>query len=243
MPGTSLDDVLLVNPSRVRPATADDVRRAESELGIQLPQGYVEYVQRLGVGSLGHFVRVQGPAALGDVSRDWRERARAYWFWDMAETGVAPESLQEGGILLADTFDGDELCLDPSGRLVALPRNEDVATLVGPDFSGALDWLLSGSLNPWVEGWTFETHDGRVDLRPTPSPSLRLAGAADAVGALGEHSHAVDLGERRTYFLPSIEGRLSLYQPEDEDLAMDLSHDVDADPAGVTRILAAVGAQ
>ena len=242
MTGTSLDDVLLVNPSRVRPAPAGAVAEAESALGRPLPAGYAAYVERLGDGSLGHLVRVTGPAALEDASREWRERSAAYWFWDMGDTGVTPESLQAHGVLLADTYDGDELVLDPSGAMVVLPRNEDAAVRVGPDFIDALDWLLSGRLNPWVEGWTFEAHEARVNRSWALPAGLTLASASDAVATLGAHDHVVEVDGRRTFFLPSVEGRLSLYQPEDEDAMADLSHDEGADPAEVARVTSALGA-
>jgi len=53
MPGTSFDDVLLVNPSQIRPATSDGIALAEAELGVR-------------------------------------------------------------GVVVADSFDGDELCFDPA---------------------------------------------------------------------------------------------------------------------------------
>jgi hypothetical protein len=39
MPGTSLDDVLLVNPSQVCPATSQGIAQPEAELGVRLPSG------------------------------------------------------------------------------------------------------------------------------------------------------------------------------------------------------------
>jgi hypothetical protein len=108
MPGTSLDDVLLVNPSQIRPATPEGIAEAEAELGVRLPSGYVAYVERLGEGALGHFVRVNAPARLPGATLEWRERVTEYWFWDTSEAGVAPESLQERGVVVADSFDGDE---------------------------------------------------------------------------------------------------------------------------------------
>ena len=48
MPGTGLDDVLLVNPSRIRPATSDAIAEAEAELGVRMPSEYAAYVERLG---------------------------------------------------------------------------------------------------------------------------------------------------------------------------------------------------
>ena len=155
MPGTSFDDVLLVNPAQIRPATSDGIALAEAELGVRMPPGYAAYVERLGEGALGNFVRVYAPARLPDLTRAWRERVTEYWFWDTSEAGVKPESLQERGVVVADSFDGDELCFDPADpeTLFVLPRNDDNARRVGPGFIAAVDWMLSGALNPWVEGW------------------------------------------------------------------------------------------
>jgi hypothetical protein len=243
MPGSDFDDVLLVNPSRVRPATSDEVTGAESALGVDMPSGYAAFVQRLGEGALGHFVRVYVPAQLPRLTLDWRERVREYWFWDTQEAGVTPESLQERGVVVADSFDGDELCFDPAApeTLFVLPRDDEVAHRVGPGFLAAVDWMLSGGLNPWVEGWTFEAWGNRAEVRREFPSGLRLADAARAVEDLGEHSHLVDVGHRKTFFLPSIGGRLSLYQFEDGDLSMDLTYDEAAIPEAVTRISTAVG--
>jgi hypothetical protein len=242
MPRTSLDDVLLINPSQIRPATAHAIARAEAELGVRLPSGYTAYVERLGEGALGHFVRVYEPAKLPDLTRDWRQRIKEYWFWDTSEAGVAPESLQERGVVVADSFDGDELCFDPADpeTLFVLPRDEDVVRRVGPGFIAAVDWMLSGALNPWVEGWTFEAWTNRAEVRQA-LPGLRLADAARAIADLGEHTHVVELDYRKTYFLPAISGRLSLYQADDsEPTEADLSYDKATNPEAVDVVLAAM---
>lgn len=241
MTGTSLDDVLVINPSQIRAATDHGITQAEAELGVRLPSGYVAYVERLGEGTLGHFVRVYDPAKLPDLNRDWRQRINEYWFWDTSEAGVAPERLQERGVVVADSFDGDELCFDPDDpeTLFLLPRDEDDARRLGPGFSAAVDWMLSGALNPWVEGWTFEAWTGRAEMREALD-GRRLADAARAIAALGEHSHVVELNNRTTYFLPSIGGRLSLYEEEDGATEADLSYDEAADQAAVDVVLAAM---
>jgi hypothetical protein len=172
---------------------------------------------------------------------DWRARIKEYWFWDTKEAGVAPESLQERGVVVADTFDGDELCFDPADpeTLFVLPRDEDLARRVGPGFVAAVDWLLSGELNPWVEGWTFEAWTNRAEVRQTLH-GRRLADAARAIADLGEHSHVVELDDRKTYFLPAVSGRLSLYQGEDGAARLDLTYDEAANPGAVDDVLAAV---
>lgn len=242
MVASSFDDVLVVNPSRVHSADRDDVAAAESALGVSLPSGYAAYVQQLGEGALGHLIRVYPPQQVPSNTAEWRERVQQFWFWDTAEAGVAREALQQRGVLLADTFDGDELCFDPADRetLYVLPRDDETAHRMESGFLAALEWMLSGVLNPWVEGWTFEAWANRVAVSKTVPG--QLAEAASSVEALGEHSHAVDLGDRRTFFLPSIQGRLSLYQFPDGTLSIDLSCDETVAAEEIDRLLRAVGA-
>lgn len=85
MLGSYFDDVFVVNPSRIEPATADDVADLESRLGCRMPSGYADFVERLGEGALGHFVRVLGPTELPAKTLEWRERIQEYWFWDTSE--------------------------------------------------------------------------------------------------------------------------------------------------------------
>ncbi len=241
MPGTSFDDVLLVNPSQIRRATSAGVALAEAELGVRMPPGYAAYVERLGEGALGNFVRVYAPGRLPDLTRAWRERVTEYWFWDTREAGVEPEALQDRGVVVADSFDGDELCFDPAdpGTLFVLPRDDDTARSVGPGFIAAVDWMLSGALNPWVEGWTFEAWTHRAEVRQALH-GRRLDEAARAVADLGVHSHVVDVDHRKTFFLPAIGGRLSLHQGEEGTLDADLAYDETADPEAVGTVLAAM---
>ena len=243
MPGASFEDVYLVNPAHVRPSTPDEVAGLESELGVRLPVGYGEYVRRLGGGVLGHWVRVYAPTELATLTQQWRERVQEYWFWDTSAAGIEPEAFQERGVVVADTFDGDELCFLPEDpdALFLLPRDDDDVVPAGPGLLPALDWLLAGHLNPWVEGWTFEAFGKRQEVRREVNPGLDLAGAAHAVAELGEHAHVVELEGRTTFFLPALGGRLSIYQLDGRPPALDLSHDPDADPAAVARLLAILG--
>ena len=140
------------------------------------------------------------------------------------------------------TFDGDQLCFDPadSEALFILPRNDDVARRVGPGFTAAVEWMLSGALNPWVEGWTFEVGTNRAEVRQTLD-GRSLGDAARAIAALGEHAHVVELPHRKTFFLPGIGGRLSLYEEEDEGVVgVDFTYDETANPAAVDLVVAAV---
>lgn len=241
-PGSSFDDLLVVNPSRTTRATTADIDRAETALGTSLPRGYSRFVRRVGGGSLGHFVGVLSPDQLAKSTKDWRTRVQEYWFWDTEESGADRESLQQRGVVVASSFDGDELCFDPVDpeTLYVLPRNDDVAHRVGPGFLTALEWMLSGQqLNPWVEGWTFEANSHRTEEHPKFPEGTSLADATRALTALGLHSHLVELDRRTTFFLPEISGRLSVAQEEDA-LWVDFSHDDEADPAEVAKVLDAI---
>lgn len=245
MPGSSLEDVYVVNPAHVRPSSPAEVAVLESELGVRMPAGYDAYVQRLGGGTLGHLVRVYPPTTLSTRTNEWRARVQEYWFWDTTAAGIEPEAFQERGVVVADTFDGDELCFLPEDpdALFLLPRDDDDVVPAGPGLLPALDRLLAGDLDPWVEGWTFEAFgDDRQQVRREIGPGLDLAGAVHAVAELGEHAHVVGLGERTTFFLPALGGRLSLSQLNGRAPSLDLSHDPEADPVAVGRLLAVLGA-
>ena len=245
MPGASFEDVYLVNPAYVRLSALQEVAGLESELGVRMPHGYGEYVRRLGAGTLGHWVRVYAPTDLATRTHQWRERVQEYWFWDTSATGIEPQSFQQHGVVVADTFDGDELCFLPENpdALYLLPRDDDDAVPLGPGLLPALDQLLAGELNPWVEGWTFEAFsDGRQEVRRDLGPGLDLAGAGQAVAGLGEHAHVVEMEGRTTFFVPALGGRLSVYQLGGRPPALDLSHDPDADAEAVARVLAVLGA-
>lgn len=240
-PGSSFDDLLTINPSRTTRATAADLALAESTLGVRLPRGYARFVRQVGGGSLGHFVGVLSPDQLPEMTADWRARVQDYWFWDTEESGANRETLQQRGVILASSFDGDELCFDPADpdTLYVLPRNDDVAHRVGPGFLAALEWMLSGRLNPWVEGWTFEANVHRAEQRPQFEGGPSLAEATRALVALDEHSHLIELAGRTTFFFPEISGRLSAHEAE-ESLWVDFYYDDEADPTEVARILDAI---
>lgn len=240
MPGSSLEDVYVVNPAHVRPSSPHEVAELESELGVRMPAGYAEYVQRLGGGSLGHLVRVWPPTTLRARTSEWRARVQEYWFWDTSAAGIESASFQERGVVVADTFDGDELCFLPEDpdALFLLPRDDDDVVPAGPGLLPALDRLLVGDPDQWVEGWTFEAFgDDRREVRRELGHGLDLAGAVHAVAELGEHAHVVELGERTTFFLPGIGGRLSISQLNGHAPSLDLSHDPEADPMAVARLL------
>lgn len=120
-----------------------------------------------------------------------------------------------------------------------MPRNDDIARRVGPGFIAAVDWMLSGALNPWVEGWTFEAWTHRIEVGQALH-GRRLDDAARVVADLGGHSHVVGVDHWKTFLLLAIGGRLSLHQDEEGTLEVDLAYDQTADPETVDTVLAAM---
>jgi len=109
----------------------------------------------------------------------------------------------------------------------------------GPGFTAAVDWMLSGALNPWVDGWTFEAWTHRIEVQQTLD-GRPLVNAARSVADLGQHSHVVELQGRKTFLLPGIGGRLSRYEDDDGVVEMDFTHDESAHLEAVDVVVAAV---
>ncbi|MFC5179185.1 hypothetical protein [Nocardioides taihuensis] len=140
-------------------ASAAEVAGAARTLGTRFPAGYGEFAQRFGSGAVGDIVRVYGPDRVVEMTHEWRERVREYWFWETEGTGVTREQLQARGVLVADTFNGDEVCFVDSApdRCVVLPRDSDNAVVVTGGMANVLTWLLeSGELVEPVTALTFD---------------------------------------------------------------------------------------
>ena len=65
-----------------------DVESLEGELGTILPEGYRDYVSRLGSGTLNDFVRVLVPTEVRGQLEEHRGLMAGYWFWDEAPDGI-----------------------------------------------------------------------------------------------------------------------------------------------------------
>jgi hypothetical protein len=232
-----LDDILRVS-SRLRPVDAAAVDHAEATLGTRFPTGYRELMMRLGEGDLGHFVRVYPPHRVLASQAGWRARIAEYWFWESDD-----ETLRErvcDGVVLGDTFDGDELCFhrsDPD-TLILLPRHDDAAYQLGPGLLAALDWVLgSGVIVSQEPGpVAFEPWLGRVEVR------RHLVGDIDEVAtSLASHdpgslvvpgSRDTDGLTSVTVYLPAIGGRAYHWWFADGGAVVALTYD-DSAPADV----------
>lgn len=142
--------------------TNGEIDALEATLGVTLPRGYREYLTTLGEGVLGGcFVRVYPPRRVSGELEEWRERIRAYWFWDAGRAVLSKQRALES-VLIADTVGGDELVFHPQepGRLLALPAESGKIFVAGSGLLEAVEWLCdSGKLARRFRERVFEPFD------------------------------------------------------------------------------------
>lgn len=238
-----LDDIRLVS-TRLAPSAPTEVAAAEAALGCRFPAGYAEYVERFGEGELGHFLGVYPPAQVLEARATWQERITEYWFWEPGSSGATPERIREG-VVVAGSFDGDELCFHPDDpdTLFVLPRNSDDVHRVGPGLLPALDWMLtSGVLTTAQPGPPdFEPGQHRSEVRRPVSGDLEEVATAlagqDPAAAVSPVQR-VDGLTRAVVHLPSIGGRAMLWWFEEGDAEVLLRHDESAPADVVDRVVA-----
>jgi hypothetical protein len=173
-----IEDVKVVRRPLVLAKRAD-VDRFESGHWLTFPDGYREYVTRLGEGVLGgDWVRIYPPWRIGRELDEWRERIRRHWFWD-AGRKVLPKTRALECVILGDTTGGDELVFHPCrrDRLWVLPRDDGKVFEAGRDLLSAVEWLCgSGELiEPFAER-DFEPFDSRKQPSNKSSKVAKAAG-------------------------------------------------------------------
>lgn len=232
-----LDDILPVS-RRLRPVAAAAIEHAEDVLGTRFPTGYRDLMTQLGEGDLGHFVRVYPPHRVLASQAEWRARVAEYWFWE-SDDETLPDRVREG-VVLADTFDGDELCFhrDDPDTLILLPRHDDAAYQLGPGLLAALEWVLGSGVIVAREAGpvAFEPWVGRVEVR------RQLVGDIDDVAtSLASHdpgslvvpvSRKPDGFASLTVYLPAIGGRALHWWSADGGAVVALTYD-DSAPVDV----------
>ena len=241
-----LDDIRPIS-SRLTPSTPRDVAAAEASLGCRLPDGYAAYVERFGAGDLGHFLRVYPPERVIEARAEWQQRVTEYWFWDSGTSEATPERIREG-VVVADSFDGDELCFHPDDPdvLFVLPRHSEEVHRVGPGLLAALEWMLgSGVLVTAQPGpVAFEPWQHRTEVRRWVAGDLEQVAAAvaaeDPAGMVTPVQRLDGGFASAVVYLPAIGGRAMLWWFADGRAETVLSHDESAPAdvvAGVVSVL------
>ena len=242
IPAMDLDDIRLVS-TRLAPSAPGEVSAAEAALGCRFPAGYAAYVERFGGGDLGHFLRVYPPERVLAARAEWQQRVTEYWFWDTEASGTTPEHLREG-VVVADSFDGDELCFHPDDpdTLFVLPRNSDDVHRVGPGLLAALEWMLgSGELTTAPSGpvdfepWQHRTEVRRWVVGDLEETAAALAAEDPAAGRAPVQRQDEGFSSTVVY-LPAIGGRAMLWRFADDRPQVVLSHDEDAPADAVARV-------
>ena len=171
-----IEDVKVSRKPLVRAKPAD-VDRLESEYWVIFPDGYREYVTRLGEGVLGgHWVRIYPPWRISRELDEWRDRIRRHWFWDKGRK-LLPKPRALESIILGDTVGGDELVFHPGrrDRLFVLPRDSETVIDAGRDLLTAVDWMCSsGKLTEAISERNFEPFDTRKQPRGRTAAGKKL---------------------------------------------------------------------
>jgi hypothetical protein len=232
------DDVYLVTPNR-NAATQEQVTQAEQVLGTRFPSGYADFVTWFGEGSYCGFVRVCLPGRIvADYRAEFQQRWGEYFFWD-AGRDVMPRDHVLESVIVADTWDGDELIFHPGDpdRLVVLPRHDDRIFEAGDGLEAALRWLCdSGELTAPIGSKWFESFTNRRRLW------FRGPGDFDAVReallGLGVHHHAEHVtdgdGAFFRMFVPGMQGTVEVSAREEVEAFV--CHDANTAPASWCRI-------
>lgn len=171
-----LDDVHVSTTPLVL-ASAAEVDALESKLWITFPDGYREYITKLGEGVLGgSLVRIYPPWRIDKELVEWRRRINKYWFWDEGRELLPKERALEC-VLIGDTVNGDELAFHPArpARLFALPRDSEEIFVADGDLWTAIEWLCSSGtlVEPFVER-NFEPFDSRLESTDQPANGAKV---------------------------------------------------------------------
>lgn len=163
-----LDDVFIVCDQLVV-ATDAQVSKAEMQIGSALPQGYREYVTRLGDGLLNGALYVIPPTRLLATRNEAQQRWRDYYLWEESQDVLGKDALWQCH-LIATLFTGSEFIVHPRrpDHIFYLARHTTIAP-VGDGIAALLDTVFDpkdGTLR-YFEPWS---------PRNSASASLRTDG-------------------------------------------------------------------
>ncbi len=168
---------------------ADEIESLESSLWITLPDGYRDYMTRLGDGVLGSFVRIYTPAKIRRELNEWRERVNKHWFWNKGKK-LLPKDRALECMLVGDTTSGDELVFHPNrpGKLFVLPSESEQIYDAGNNLTAAIEWACSsGKLVEPFSDWTFEPSDSKKESKQKAKKSSQAGeGAGESIGEIAK---------------------------------------------------------
>jgi hypothetical protein len=240
----AFDDIYAVT-ERLQPATLEQVAAAEAALGVRFPPGYAEFVTRFGEGAVSNWVRVYPPSRVPEEHPGQRERRQEYYFWEEGADVLTREQVT-ASVLLADTYNGDEVIFHPGqpAGLFVLPRDEGAIYALGGTLEEAIAWLCtSGTLTAPIAFKSFEPATGRAARRFEGLTGPTYEVVRDALLALGLHDRAYDAteGADKCYdlFVKEFGGTVTIVEG-DGGAIVGLRSDDGASGAKLDRVVAAL---
>ena len=193
-----------------------EVDKMEQTLWATFPDGYQDYITKLGEGTLGGcFVRIYPPRRILEELEPWRKRVSKYWLWDKGKK-VLPKERAVECILIGDSMNGDELVFHPSrpGHLFVLPRHKQTIYEAGTDLLGAVDWMCSsGKLTKAFKEREFEPFDSRKE-------APKAAGVESAEQELEKFGNSVKQYVKRRGLDKQVKKKLKEYADKDKKVEL-----------------------
>jgi len=122
---------------------ASEVDGLQSEFWFSFPDGYRQYVLKVGAGLLGGFVRIYSPDRIREELEEWRNRVKQFWLWD-DNAKLLPKERAFECVVIGDTLHGDEIVFHPNKpkTIFVLPRGGGRIYRAGATLFEAIDWIF-----------------------------------------------------------------------------------------------------
>ena len=199
----------------------EEVDAAEAQLGTRLPEGYQEYMARLGAGEYCGYINVFPPQTIVNNQLGGKPPLEEFCqSWDGTEFGLSAERLARAN-LLATSIDGDWVIFETGtfDAVYGLPRDEQVVVKAGTTFMDALTWLYEPEGRP-----RFRYFNSEIDQEYVPIPrnlTLSYEELRDWLLGLHRHDHVEEISRpneasgNMTYAL-SVGAKVQIAQPNEE---------------------------
>jgi hypothetical protein len=198
-----------------------DVEAAEVQLGTRFPEGYREYMTRLGVGEYCGYINVYPPQMIARDQVGAKPPLEEFCHsWNGQEFGLSAERIADS-IPIANSTDGHWVIFEVGipDAIYVLPRDEQVVVKAGTTLMDALTWLYEPEGSP-----RFRYFNSEIDQQHVPIPrnlALSYEDLRDWLLGLNRHDHVEETSKlneasgNMTYAL-SVGGKVQIAQPGDE---------------------------
>ncbi len=167
----------------------EEVNAAEAQLGARFPDGYREFVTKLGRGEYCGFVWMYGPAEIvADLDSRWSQLAENAHSWEDGSDVLSEMRLREC-IVIGASIDADLIAFHPDtpDALYELPRHDSTISHIGASVAAAMDWYRRERLK--IGFGYFESYIARQEEALPTFLNLSLSEFQDWLRALGGYDH------------------------------------------------------